>query len=117
MPENEKNIDESWKEAVDKEKKEAHAKGEEDLTPPEPDFAFFLTTLALQAGIFLGEIPNPANNQKEENLMQAKFIIDTLSMLKEKTTGNLSTEEDSLLDNVLYDLRMKYIAKANNKAK
>lgn len=115
MPENDKSIDESWKEAVDKEKSEAKAKGEEEFIPPQADFSFFLTTLALQAGIFLGEIPNPVNNQKEENLMQAKFIIDTLSMLKEKTTGNLSSEEDTMLDNVLYDLRMKYVAKVNSK--
>lgn len=115
MPENDKSIDESWKEAVDKEKSEAKTEGKEEFAPPEPDFSFFLTTLALQAAIFLGEISNPVNNQKEENLMQAKFIIDSLSMLKEKTTGNLSSEEDSMLDNVLYDLRMKYIAKVNSK--
>ncbi|MEK6714492.1 MAG: DUF1844 domain-containing protein [Candidatus Omnitrophota bacterium] len=113
MPENDKSIDESWKETVDKEKNEAKTEGKEEFTPPQADFSFFLTTLALQAAIFLGEIPNPVNNQKEENLMQAKFIIDNLSMLKEKTTGNLSSEEDSMLDNVLYDLRMKYIAKVN----
>lgn len=115
MPDNNKNIDESWKEAVDKEKSQAQAKGGEEFIPPEPDFSFFLTTLALQAGIFLGEIPNPTDNRKEENLMQAKFIIDTLTMLKEKTAGNLSSEEDSMLDNILYDLRMKYVSKVNTK--
>lgn len=114
MPENEKNIDESWKETVDKEKKESPL-NDEGQVMPEPDFPFFLTTLALQAGIFLGDIPNPATNQTEENLTQAKFIIDTISMLKEKTTGNLSTEEDSIIDNLLYELRMKYINKVNSK--
>lgn len=112
MPEDKK-IDESWKEAV---KKEMNSPQKDDeFVVPEPDFPFFLTTLALQAGIFLGEITNPANNQKEENLMQAKFIIDTLSMLKEKTAGNLSAEEDTMLDNILYDLRTKYINKVNSK--
>ncbi|MDP1853888.1 MAG: DUF1844 domain-containing protein [Candidatus Omnitrophota bacterium] len=112
MPEDKK-IDESWKDAVEKER--SSSQKDDELAVPEPDFPFFLTTLALQAGIFLGEITNPSNNQKEENLAQAKFIIDTLSMLKEKTAGNLSAEEDSMLDNILYDLRTKYINKVNRK--
>lgn len=116
MPEADKNIDESWKEAVDKEKAKAQgAPGKDNFVPPEPDFSFFITTLAFQASIFLGDMPNPANNQKEQNLPQAKFMIDTLKMLKDKTAGNLSAEEDGLLDNALYDLRMRYIAKAQEK--
>lgn len=114
MPDN-KNIDEAWKEAMDKEKITAQSQKKEDFMPPEADFGFFLTTLALQASIFLGDMPNPANNQKEENMVQAKFIIDTIGMLKDKTSGNLSPEEDALLDNVLYDLRMRYINKTNKK--
>lgn len=76
-----------------------------------PDFNFFITTLALQAAISLGEMENPATNKKEENLPQAKFIIDTLDMLKQKTKGNLSEKETETLDNILYELRMQYIAK------
>jgi hypothetical protein len=79
---------------------------------PQADFSFFITTLALQASIFLGSIPNPATNQKEENLEQAKFIIDTLGMLKDKTTGNLTSDEKNLLENVLSDLRMQYVTKS-----
>ena len=79
--------------------------------PPEPDFNFFVTTLSLQAAIALGEVENPATNKKEEDFTQAKFLIDTLGMLKEKTKGNLSTDESNLLDNVLYELRIQYIAK------
>lgn len=118
MPENDKTIDESWKEAAEKEKQTAAAgQKKEEFIPPEPDFSFFLTTLALQASVFLGDIPNPVDNKAEENLPQAKFIIDTVTMLKEKTVNNLSTEEDSLLDNILYDLRMRYIAKTNKPVK
>lgn len=115
MTENNKNVDESWKETAEKEKSVTEDKGE--ATIPEPDFSFFLSTLALQAAIFLGEIPNPVSNQKEENPSQAKFIIDTLTMLKDKTAGNLSSEEDNILNHVLYDLRMKYINKTKEKAK
>ena len=109
MEEQNKNIDESWKEAVEKEKDQASKEGRE--IPQEPDFSFFITTLGLQASIALGEIPNPITKQKEENLNQAKFIIDTLSLLKEKTKGNLDPEEEKILDNLLYELRMLYVSK------
>ena len=98
--EEKKNIDESWKEAVEKEK--AAQKDDGAFIPPEPDFSFFITTLALQASIALGIVVNPSTNQKEENINQAKFMLDTLGMLKEKTKGNLTKEEENLLDNVLY---------------
>lgn len=111
MDEQDKNIDESWKEAVEKEK--ASPKKEEEFIPPEPDFNFFLTTLGLQASIALGQIENPATKKKEESLPQAKFIIDTLDMLKTKTKGNLTQEEAALIDNLVYDLKMHYISKIN----
>ena len=82
-----------------------------DFAPPQPDFKFFVTTLALQAAIFLGEIANPETKTKETNLPQAKFIIDTLDMLKEKTKNNLSKDETDTLEGVLYELRTQYLAK------
>jgi hypothetical protein len=111
-----KNIDETWKDEAKKEKEELE-KQPEGFVPPEPDFSFFITTLSLQASIALGIIPNPTTNQKEESLTQAKFIVDTLSMLKDKTTGNLNSEEDSLLENILYELRMAYVSKTKGEAK
>ncbi len=112
MEENNKNIDESWKETIEKEKESLKKEGK--FIPPEPDFNFFITTLALQASIFLGTMVNPITNKKEEDLSQAKFIIDTLGMLKEKTKGNLTQEEIKLLENILYELRMQYIAKTGS---
>jgi hypothetical protein len=108
MSEPNKNIDESWKEQVDKEKGEA--KDKQAFTPPEVDFKFFATTLAIQASMALGQIPNPASNKAEVDLGQARFLIDTLGMLKEKTKGNLTPEEERLLENFLYDLRMIYLS-------
>ena len=105
-----KSIDESWKENAEKEKTKAKSQGE--FAAPEADFNFFITTLALQASISLGVMANPATNQKEENTAQAKFIIDTLGMLKEKTKGNLTKEEETLLENVVYELRMQYLSKS-----
>lgn len=78
----------------------------------EPNFSMFVSSLSMQTLIFLGEIDNPITHKKEENLNQAKYIIDTLVMLKEKTKGNLTANEANLIDNVLYELRMKYTAKA-----
>lgn len=115
MDEINKNIDESWKETVKKEKDTL--KKEEKFIPPEPDFNFFITTLALQASIALGVMPNPATNKTEEDLTQARFLIDTLNMLKEKTKGNLSKEEDGLLENILYELRTQYIGKTTGETK
>ena len=115
MDERNKNIDESWKEAVEKEKTALKKEGK--FVPPEPDFNFFITTLALQASIFLGATPNPATNQVEKDLNQAKFIIDTLGMLKEKTKGNLSQEENNLLENLLYELRMQYVSGGTQESK
>jgi len=109
MEEDKKKVDESWKETAEKQKEEL--KKERKSIPPEPDFSFFITTLSIQAAISLGDVPNPATNQKEEDLNQAKFIIDTLGMLQEKTKGNLDSKETQLLENVLYELRMQYVSK------
>jgi len=88
-----------------------------DFVVPDADFKFFVTTLAIQASVALGQIPNPQTNKTEESLEQAKFLIDTLGMLKEKTHGNLSAEEDTLIDNVLYELRTVYLGKTKEEKK
>jgi hypothetical protein len=86
MDEKDKNIDESWKEAAEKEKEAVKQTGNSGIPEmPLPTFSFFITTLALQAAIALGQLENPVTDKKEENLPQAKFIIDTLDMLKQKT--------------------------------
>ena len=108
MNEINKNIDESWKELAEKEKGKLK---KDEFVPPAVDFSFFVTTLAIQASIFLGEVENPATHKKEEDLPQAKFIIDTLGMIKEKTKGNLTSDEEKIMENVLYELRLQYISK------
>ncbi len=115
MDDTDKNIDESWKETIEKEKETLKKEGK--FIPPEADFNFFITTFSLQASIALGQIPNPASDKKEEDLPQAKFLIDTLAMLKDKTKGNLSADETNLLENLLYELRMIYINKVKGGAK
>ena len=105
-----KQIDESWKEIAAKDKEKQVTEEGDQFTAPEASFSFFISTLALQASIFSGQIPNPETNKKERNLNQAKFIIDTLDMLKEKTKNNLNEDEAKLLENVLYQLKMQFVA-------
>ena len=109
MDEIKKKVDESWKQSVEKEKNAPKSPGE--FVPPETDFKFFITTLTLQASIALGHMANPATGKTQKDPLQAKFIIDTLAMLQEKTKGNLTQEEADLLENLLYELRVAYLAK------
>jgi len=111
MEEKEKKIDETWKETVKEEKKTSKTNKENEI--PTPDFKFFLSSLGLQAMIALGELENPLTRNKEDNLPQAKYLIDILGVIKEKTKNNLDKEEAELLDNLLYQLRTIYISKAN----
>jgi len=81
----------------------------EEQTMPEIDFGMFVMSLASSVLVHLGEIDHPDVQKREANLPLAKQTIDILGMLREKTRGNLTQEEAQLLDNLLYDLRMKYV--------
>ena len=137
--EREKYVDESWKEsaALEKEKleqmvgkhpsKPADAKPasaqsqpsshEEESSEPEEKetqgtdatFLNHLSSLAYQSMIFMGEIPNPVSGLVEKNLEQAKFLIDTLVVLRNKTKGNLSKQESDMLNSALYELQMRFV--------
>jgi hypothetical protein len=76
---------------------------------PEINFATFVVSLNASALLHLGAIEDPNTGQTNKNLAMAKQTIDILSMLEEKTEGNLSTEERNLLKNILYDLRIIYV--------
>lgn len=110
--EDKKKVDESYKAQVEKDKEKTEGIPEEAFVQPEANFSFFITTLAMQAAIALGDTPNPQNNKKEENLPQAKFLIDTLGVLQEKTKNNLTKDESDLLEGMLYELRLRYVQKA-----
>jgi len=77
------------------------------------DFPSYILSYYTQGLVLMGEVPNPYTNKKEEDLEAARHTVDILSMLQVKTKGNLSREEDQLLDSVLYELRMKYMARTN----
>ncbi len=82
---------------------------------PEMNFFTYITSLAFQALIFLGEVDNPITNKKEKNIKQAKLLIDTLVIIREKTEGNLTHEEADILNNYLYELQMKYVQAVHSK--
>ena len=81
----------------------------EEVPIPEIDFANFTHSLYISALIQLGEIADPTTKQPLKDLVLAKQTIDLLGMLKEKTKGNLTPEEDKLMEHILYELRMKYV--------
>ncbi len=70
----------------------------------DPRFNDFILLQAQNAGLFLGQIPNPATGEKSVNLRAAKSVIDSLGMLKSKTAGNLTDTETKLLDSALKNL-------------
>ncbi len=76
---------------------------------PEVTFSTFIISLNDSALVSLGEIADPNTGKKEKNLALAQHIIDTLAMLQEKTKGNLDSEESSLLEHILFDLRLRYV--------
>lgn len=78
-------------------------------TLPELDFSALVISLATTAQVSMGNIATPQTNKPEQNLPAAQQMIDVLGMLKEKTKGNLTPEEQSLLDGVLFNLRMQYV--------
>ena len=81
----------------------------EDEYQPEVNFYNFLISLSTSAFFHLGDFPDPATNKAEKNIPAAKQVIDTLSMLKVKTEGNLDQNEKNLLEGILYELRMRYV--------
>ena len=85
---------------------------EQAKEPSESEIAFinYLSSLGFQAMIFLGEVPNPITNEADKNLEQAKFLIDTIVMLQAKTKGNLSSQEENLINATAYELQLKYVA-------
>lgn len=84
-------------------------KQEPEIHMPEINFPTFIISLNASALVQLGVIEEPATGKKVKNLPMGKQTIDILSMLEEKTRGNLSKEEESMLKNILYDLRIIYV--------
>jgi hypothetical protein len=84
--------------------------GEEIPGADDPaSFVNFLSTLATNAAASLGAVPHPATGKRSLDLETGKYWLDVLAMIREKTKGNLHTQEARLLDGLLADLRMQYV--------
>jgi len=75
-------------------------------------FIEFVLMQAQNAALFLGQIPNPQTGKGEVNLEVAKMFIDQLAMIQEKTRGNLTSEESTVLRNALSNLQLAYVEAA-----
>lgn len=128
-------IDEDWKSRVQAEKEaiesrreatraeppEAAQPGQPEATQaeqqeapagplPPPTLELLVSSLGMQAMISMGLMPNPMTGKPEVELDQAKHLIDTIAMLEEKTEGNRTPQETAILNNLLHELRMGYLA-------
>src|SRR5262244_952627 len=82
---------------------------------PEINFSTFIISLSTQALMHLGEIADPLSGKSETDIPVAKQMIDILGMLQEKTRSNLDAGEETLIEDVLFDLRMKYVEAVKKK--
>ena len=82
-----------------------------ERTLPEPSLIVHVFHLAAQVGMALGEQENPISGKRETDLRAARFLIDTIAMLEQKTRGNRTPEEDEYLGGVLANLRMAFVRK------
>ncbi len=86
-------------------------------TKPTIDFYTFILSLGSSAFVHLGDAPHPETGEPlPANLPLAKQTIDLLDMLREKTKGNLTPEEEKFLENILMDLRLRYVGKASGRS-
>lgn len=81
----------------------------------EANFLQFVGGMAMQTLVHLGKMSNPITNETSVDLPNAKYSIDILGILQEKTKGNLTPEESEQLSNLLRDLRMEYVAMSGKK--
>lgn len=121
-------VDEDWKSQVEREKEAAaQLKGEpstqvggveaqstsadpEDPPMPPASIGMLMSSLATEALLSLGQFPHPVTGETMLRRNQAKYLIDTLAMLQEKTAGNLTSDEALALDDILHQLRMAFVA-------
>jgi len=95
---------------------EGQVKKDGKCVMPEVTFAAFVMSLNSSALFHLGEISDPVTGEKQQDMVLVKHTIDTLQLLQEKTKGNLADDEQDLLKNALYDLKMRYVAKVSQQS-
>ncbi len=76
---------------------------------PELSFTAFVLSLASAAAVHFGDLSDDSGNRAEPNLEAAAQIVEVLALLDQKTRGNLTAEERQVLEQVLYELRMRFV--------
>lgn len=132
-------IDEDWKSQVEAEKQAAKAQsaagnvsgatmvegalaagGDEndsdDFPMPPASLEMLISTLVTEAMMALGQIPHPATGETGFRPHQAKYLIDTIAVLSEKTKGNVTADEEQAFVNLLHQLRMAFVALSEARA-
>jgi hypothetical protein len=94
---------------------DATEKSDQAETLPRVDFATFVLSLSHSALMHLGEAPNPETGTVEKSLPLARQTIDLIAMLDERTKGNLTGDEERLIGQILFDLRMRYVEVSKTK--
>jgi len=108
-------VDDDWKAQAQAEKERLAAEQQtgaaaaERPALPQASFSTLVTTTASQTLFALGVAPDPQTQKPHADLELARYHIDTLKVLDEKTAGNLTDEEKALLDSTLYELRTHYM--------
>jgi hypothetical protein len=131
MPDDKKIIiDEDWKSQVQAEKEQAakaqqaspsqptadEAGGAAGVSMPPASLEMLLTMLATEALMALGQMPHPMTGEFHVDRNQAKYLIDMIEMLRDKTKGNLTVPEEQLIENVLHQMRLVFVETASTPA-
>lgn len=118
MAEEEKKIivDDDWKAEAKQEKERLAQEPTKEEPLPHPSFAELINMIAMQAVVGLGGVSGPGGERIPPSLEIAKHYIDMLQILEDKTKNNLTDQENKLLDQVLYEMRMRYVQTASGGA-
>jgi hypothetical protein len=118
-------IDEDWKEQVQADREAADQPNDSDTDQPDvqrppsggplppADLSTIVSMLATQAMLSMGAIPNPISGKQEVHPDQARHFVDLLEVLQEKTKGNCTPDESKMMDGLLHELRMGFLAVQN----
>jgi hypothetical protein len=112
-----KKVDSEWKKKAEEEKEkleEVKEKVEKELEEragplPPPSYLGFLEGLALEAHLALGLVKHPQTGEAKKDLEAAQYVIDTIALLQAKTKGNLTPDEERATQNLLTELRMRFV--------
>jgi hypothetical protein len=109
-------VDDDWKAEARKEKERLAQETAQQEPLPDPNFAEVINMIAIQAMVGFGGMAGPGGERIPPNLDIAKHYVDMLQVLEDKTKGNLTDDEKNLLDQVIYEVRMRYIQSASGGA-